>query len=104
MPINPFNPQGVEANMANNTERWIGYWSGVRERGVWRFVWLQGVLLFGLPINALTYLLSDRTYLDGSAYGVFRFLTIATISGLVCGSLMWWMNERRYRKNLGSNA
>jgi hypothetical protein len=34
----------------------------------------------------------------------FRFLTIATVSGLVYGALMWWMNERKYRKNLGSNA
>jgi hypothetical protein len=34
--------------MTNNTEKWRGNWSRTREQGVWRYIVLKGLVLFGL--------------------------------------------------------
>lgn len=77
-------------------------WIAIRERGLLRFVLLNGILKWGLPAAALwslvVLLVGDGSGLDvdvgtsiGMAFVIFPAL------GVVFGALLWMILDRKYR-------
>jgi hypothetical protein len=91
-----------EKMMTNNTEKWRGNWSRTREQGVWRYIVLKGLVLFGLIFSAISYIL--ESYLLGRSFEPISFVLRTLIASLIVGSLMWAWNERKYRRNSGTDA
>ncbi len=77
----------------------IASWGEVRARGRARFILINGLLLWGLPLFVvMTFILDPSPRSPGmivsSAVGWL-------LSGLLYGPLLWHINERRYRKTIG---
>ena len=80
-------------------------WHQTRKKGLFQFVIVNGILLFGLPLAiAITvfrfyffYPLTDslRDYLISSGTWM-GFVLQALISGVLYGIIIWFVNERSY--------
>jgi hypothetical protein len=74
-------------------------WEKTRERGMFEFVIINGFLIFGLTMAAVTFLVGllidppPNLFLDL----MIRFLTFPIV-GILFGILMWYSAERRFRR------
>lgn len=92
--------------MINNSN-----WQETRKKGILRFIIVNGILLFGIPVTIATavirfyfgtpgayswrdYLLSNGTWIG--------FILQALISGIIFGAVIWYFNERTYRSTVNS--
>lgn len=81
------------------TPRQVERWAATREKGRTRFIWLFGVLGWGLPMVILWTAFMVR------GFGLPSFpvtLPLAAVGfplgGYVWGAAMWWMAEAAYRR------
>ena len=85
----------------SHAERWVATkWPAIRARGMWRFVLLKGVGLWGGLIFA--FMVAMMLYRFGAAHPRFPLLIgvalpLCAIGGLCWGLLTWIFNERIYR-------
>lgn len=93
-----------------NKEKWKK-WEKVRAKGRTRFIWLNGVVGWGIPLAvtgpALTVLWRDAGFvIERFPWGSFlrllpSSLIVASLGGYFYGVLMWEIAERMYRKEKG---
>lgn len=87
--------------ISEREEKFIEYWDQKRAMGKWRFAFIQGVLLWGIPVYAFIQLFY-YFFRDEYVFETGRFLT-GLIAWIIIGFfgfglIMWWLNERAYRK------
>ena len=77
-------------------------WGQTRAKGVWRFVLLYGVLLWGglmiVARSVIDFFFSGPRFLDNLGITV----TVSLAAGFVFGWAMWLIGEHKYRKSSGS--
>lgn len=73
-------------------------WSCVRQKGLLRYVLVNGVLMYGLPLFVVMTFFVHRDKL-ATAFVAMSALLWA-IGGVAFGLLTWWWWERRYRAAL----
>jgi hypothetical protein len=86
-------------------------WHVTRERGMIRFIIVNGILLLGIPIAIATavfrfyfgtpgasswgeYLMSNGTWIG--------YILQALVTGIVFGAVVWFLNERKHHSTPGS--
>ena len=80
--------------MSDKKQQWTEQWARIRERGMWRYIIVHGLLGFGLPFTIGIELLN--AFSGDQPFTVVVFALRAIIGGLVFGFIMWRWNERRY--------
>jgi hypothetical protein len=87
--------------MTDREKKFIAYWKVKREAGRWKFCFVNGVLLWGIPVFAIlqvVHLLFREEYEFETGRLVTGFI-VWTLTGFFgFGMLMWWLNERAYHK------
>jgi len=80
----------------------IEKWRVTRQKGMWRYVALIGVLSYGLSCFLVVTFIVERNDLSARIIG---FSAVAwAIGGVIFGSIMWLMQERQFRKAGGATA
>lgn len=69
-------------------------WDKIRQKGVYRYVLINGALSYGLPMFVVTFFLIDKSPDIGD---IFLYALAWLIGGLIFGLVMWRVNERRFR-------
>jgi uncharacterized membrane protein YedE/YeeE len=75
-------------------------WERTRAKGMWRFVLIYGVLIWGGSMCIVTSLLA--TVINGRDNLTIR-VPVFLVSGLVFGFGCWFVGEYLYRKNSTSD-
>lgn len=82
-------------------------WDAVKKKGMLRFIVVNGILMFGLPVTIATaiirfyigtpgtdswqvYLMSNGTWIG--------FILQALVSGIIFGAIMWFVSDRAAKK------
>lgn len=77
-------------------------WERTRAKGMWRFVLLYGVLLWGglmiVVRSVFDFFVSSPRLLDNLTVHVPIFV----VAGFIFGLAMWLIAEHKYRKSSGS--
>lgn len=74
-------------------------WKTIRAKGVSRFLLINGVISYGLPMFFVMNFLIDNTFKDGfSTSDIAINFTLWSLAGLSFGALMWFTSERRFIK------
>ena len=85
----------------SRAERWVATnWPAIRARGMWRFVLLKGVALWGglmLAFMALMMVVQLGTAHPRLPLVLAIAVPLCAIGGLVWGLLTWIFNERIFR-------
>lgn len=78
-------------------------WERTRSRGMWRFVLLYGVVLWGgLMIVAVSaYSMITGTFVSSN---LKITVPVFLVAGLVFGLAVWFVGEAMYRKSSGSRV
>ena len=77
-------------------------WRVTRQKGMWRYVLLTGVLAYGLSCFLVVTFIVERNDLSTKSVG---FSAVAwTIGGAIFGLIMWFIQERQFRKAGGATA
>jgi hypothetical protein len=86
------------------TERektFLAHWKKKREIGKWKYSFIHGALLWGIPVYLFLQLFY-YLFQDGYTFEIGKFITglvfWSVIGFLAFGLLMWWLNERAYHK------
>jgi hypothetical protein len=80
------------------TPRQLQRWAATRARGRSRFIWLFGVLGWGIPMVILWTAFMVRGF-GLPSIPVIPFAAIAfPLGGYVWGAAMWWMAEAAFQK------
>lgn len=87
--------------MNSETPDHIKKWEATREKGKARYILVNGVVAWGLPMFAvMTFILNrDRPKTDSFSM-VLLSAVIWTIGGACFGLAMWIISERKYQKYL----
>ena len=74
----------------------IRRWERIRARGMARYVLVQGVLAYGLPLFAL------MTFVVHREHASARFILVSAaawaVGGAVFGWILWHLRDRMYRR------
>ena len=100
-----------------NTLSWREFrnsnWRAVRKRGILRFISVNGILSFGIPMAIVTAILefefgtpgtdSWREYLMSNGTWI-GYIFLALVTGVIFGVLVWFFSERSYRSSIESES
>lgn len=82
-------------------QQFVTYWERIRSKGKWNFAFRTGVLTWAIPVFVILELFR-YFFRDGYQFALDRvlvgFVTWCVLGFFVFGLLMWWTNERTYRK------
>lgn len=75
-------------------------WKVTRQNGMWRYVLVQGVLLYGLSCFVVITFVVEQLVLGFVLSAGFIAFSAASwaIGGVVLGLIMWFIQERQFRK------
>lgn len=77
-------------------------WLATRQKGVARFVLVNGVLAYGLPMFlGMTFIVGRENL---SVYFAYISAVAWTLGGALFGAVMWGIGERRFRKASGAGV
>ncbi|MBE1162522.1 hypothetical protein [Dyella acidiphila] len=80
-------------------EKEFARWGNVRKKGLFRYVLMAGVLAWGMPMFCvMTYLVPHPKL------SVLQNAMLWSTAGAGYGLLMWFLQERRYRKGAATRA
>lgn len=74
----------------------IEKWKEIRAKGMLRFVLLSGVLSYGLAMFVVMTFVVNRDKLSTSFIGISAI--VWAIGGALFGLIMWFVQERQFRK------
>lgn len=77
----------------------IEAWKSERDKGMFRYVLIRGVLSYGLAMFVAMTFIAHRDELSPSFVGLSAVAW--TFGGALFGVLMWYVQERRYRRIVG---
>ena len=81
----------------------IAQWKATRAKGMLRYVLLQGVLAWGIPMFVvMTFVVNPERSKDALLVGLQAVIWM--IGGAVFGTGMWFVSERNYRKATGGDT
>jgi hypothetical protein len=86
---------------SDREKKFITYWKRKREMGKWKFCFVQGVLLWAVPVYVMLQLIQVifRDEYEFESGRLITSLIVWILAGFFgFGLLMWWLNERAYRK------
>jgi hypothetical protein len=99
-------PKDGAIQQIERDNRFIERWEKVRALGRWRFIWMIGVIGWGVPTGAL--MLAWRWWSDGVPPTLRTIVIMAVVfgigGGLAFGAVMWRRTERRYERWLASHT
>ena len=81
------------------------HWEQIKARGFWHFVSVYGVLIMGG--NMIIGLTLYDYFLSRSGFSLEKVLinsVCALIAAAAAAALLWFVNERRYRKNQSGDS
>lgn len=77
-------------------------WKTTRQKGMWRYVLVSGVLSYGLTMFIPMTFFVNRDHL--SAQFIARSAVLWSLSGAAFGLLTWWLQDRQFRKAVSDGA
>lgn len=82
-------------------KKFVAHWKTKRKMGKWKFCLIQGVLLWAIPVFIILQIVhvlfnEENVFEIGKLVTSFIVWMLAGFFGF--GLLMWWLNERAYRK------
>lgn len=85
------------------TPQQIARWEEQRAKGKPRFVVVTGILSYGLPMFVITTFAVPflRSTPLPSLFAILFSAFMWTLGGVIFGFMLWWVNERNYRLNVG---
>ena len=96
----------VTAQQIERDAKWAQRWDEVRAFGRWRFIWLIGVVGWGVPVGVLT--LAWRWWDTGTRPTLSNILVTAIVitiaGGITFGALIWRRAERNYQRWVDSQS
>jgi len=91
----------------------ITNWDAVKKKGILRFIIVNGILLFGVPVTIATAIIRFYTGTPGTdSWQVYLmsnstwigFILQALVSGIIFGAIMWFVNDRAAKKRVQAPA
>jgi hypothetical protein len=77
------------------TEKQKARWNGMRARGWAWFVFVRGILRYGIPWGAMMLLFSYFHPFGGQWYGFQRELPVLAVTAALFGIIVAWVEWRR---------
>lgn len=82
----------------------VDSWREIRKKGVLRFVLVNALLGWGLPIFvALAFIIKPFSEGFLSRAAVVHYISWI-VAGIVYGVTVWWLSERRYKRVLSNET
>ncbi|UOE95224.1 hypothetical protein [Alkalihalobacillus sp. LMS39] len=81
-----------------NKEKEMKRWERTRKLGVWKYIFLYGLLVSGAAAYFTRFLLNN---IRGGNSTISDFLMFAIPFGLLYGIISWFSSESRYKKYIG---
>lgn len=77
-------------------------WKDTKSKGFLKYIAVNGLLMWGLPMFVAMAFIS-KPFTDGftSKSAIVHYI-VWPFAGLLYGAMMWWVNERRFKKFLSS--
>ncbi|RUO22561.1 hypothetical protein CWE08_05135 [Aliidiomarina iranensis] len=85
-------------------EREVVAWQEARVKGFGKFVLIHGVLSWGLPMLLIIGYFNNVLGPNASASSVLIHCIIWFVAGALFGIVLWFVNERRYKKHLAATT
>ena len=84
-------------------KRRLQAWESTRKKGRSHFIWVRGVLCFGLTMAIVMTLFHSFRYDEGNRLidglvDLMVYLMVFPIVGYIWGSLVWKITERKYQE------
>jgi|SRR5689334_12819814 len=93
----PMGGPGMAAEPKSSDLAFIKRWEISRSKGRWHYIFLSGVLMWGVPMFFALIVFSnqpDRRTLPGLTIGA----VVCSIGGVLFGAMVWFFSERRYKR------
>ncbi|GAB1597148.1 hypothetical protein [Lysobacter claricitrinus] len=74
-------------------------WRATRQKGRLRYVLVNGLLAYGVPMFVVMTFFAHRADLSKSFIAISAVAW--SIGGLLSGACTWWLHERNYQKHTG---
>jgi hypothetical protein len=74
----------------------IESWRETRKKGCVRFILLNGLLAWGLPMVVVMAFISEPFSEGFTTRGAVAHCLIWGFAGILFGTALWWFSERRY--------
>jgi len=89
--------------MNSDTPNHIRKWEETRQKGKLRFIFLQGVVAWGVPMFiVMTFVLNRERAKTDPPWMFLASAVIWACGGACFGLAMWTISERRYQKYIAS--
>jgi hypothetical protein len=89
--------------MNSDAPNHIRKWEETRQKGKLRFIFLQGVVSWGVPMFVvMTFVLNRERANSDPPWMLLASAVIWAIGGACFGLAMWAISERRYQKYIAS--
>ncbi len=72
-------------------------WERIRQRGIWRFVLLRGVLAWGLSMSIIG-IIFEHVSRKEEAFPWYFILGLCLVAGFVWGLATWFVSMRIYSR------
>jgi len=79
----------------------LARWERIKQRGIWHFVFVRGVLGWGLPMS-LVGIIFDHVSRKEEALPWYFILGICLVGGVLWGFAMWFVTMQIYARALNS--
>jgi hypothetical protein len=89
--------------MPNITTLRLARWQRIKERGIWRFVFLRGVLGWGVPMSVFG-AIDEHGSRKEDALQWYFIAGLCLVGGFIWGLAMWFVTMRIYSRALKSVA
>jgi hypothetical protein len=73
-------------------------WSEQRQKGIWKFILLNGVLSWGLPMMIAMAFISKPFEQGFTVKAAAIHCTVWIFAGVLFGLCLWFVNEWRYKR------
>jgi hypothetical protein len=83
--------------MSDKQQLRLARWERIKQRGIWRFVLLQGVLGWGLAMGIIG-IIFEHVSRGAEAFPWYFILGLFLVGGFVWGLATWFLSMRIYSR------